>query len=44
LAVLKDEPRDLLQEAQQLFEPMAPVILREENILRECWDLESFRT
>lgn len=44
LAVLKDERRDLLQEAQQLFEPMAPVILREENTLRECWDLEGFRT
>jgi hypothetical protein len=44
LAVLKDERRDLLHEAQQLFEPMAPVILREENILRECWDLEGFRT
>jgi len=44
LTVLKDERRDLLQEAQQLFEPMAPVILREENTLRECWDLEGFRT
>jgi len=44
LAVLKDERRDLLQEAQQLFEPMTPVILREGKVLRECWDLEGFRT
>jgi hypothetical protein len=44
LAVLKDERRDLLQEAEQLFEPMAPVLLREGNVLRECWDLEGFRT
>jgi hypothetical protein len=44
LAVLKDERRDLLQEAQQLFESRAPVLLREGNTLRECWDLEGFRT
>jgi hypothetical protein len=44
LAVLKDERRDLLQEAQQLFEPMTPVILHERKVGRECWDLEGFRT
>ena len=44
LAVWKDERRDLLQEAQQLFESMAPVILREGTVRRECWDLEGFRT
>lgn len=44
LAVLKDERRDLLQEAQQLFEPMAPATVREGTVLRECWDLEGFRT
>jgi hypothetical protein len=44
LAVLKDERRDLLQEAQELFEPMPPVILHEGKVRRECWDLEGFRT
>lgn len=44
LAVLKDERRDLLQDAQQLFESMAPTTVREETVLRECWDLEGFRT
>jgi len=44
LAVLKDERRALLQEAEQLFEPMAPVIVREGKVLREYWDLEGFRT
>jgi hypothetical protein len=44
LAVLKDERRNLLQEARQLFEPMPPVILHEAKVLRECWDLEGFRT
>ncbi len=44
LAVLKDERRDLLQEAQQLFESMTPTTVREGTVLRECWDLEGFRT
>jgi len=44
LAVLKDERRDLLQEAQQLFEPMPPVLLHDGKVRRECWDLEGFRT
>jgi hypothetical protein len=44
LAVLKDERRDLLQDAQQLFEPMTPTTVREGTVLRECWDLEGFRT
>lgn len=44
LAVLKDERRDLLQDAQQLFESMAPTTVREGTVLRECWDLEGFRT
>jgi len=44
LPVLKDERRDLLQEAQQLFEPMPPVLLDDGKVRRECWDLEGFRT
>jgi hypothetical protein len=44
LAVLKDDRRDLLQDAQQLFESMTPTTVREGTVLRECWDLEGFRT
>jgi len=44
LAVLKDERRDLLQDAQQLFTSMPPTLVREGTVLRECWDLEGFRT
>jgi hypothetical protein len=44
LAVLKDERRDLLAEAQQLFEPMTPCTVHEGTVRRECWDLEGFRT
>ncbi|MFO7885773.1 MAG: hypothetical protein R6U68_13225, partial [Desulfobacteraceae bacterium] len=34
MAVLKDERRDLLQDAQQLFESMAPTTVREETVLQ----------
>ena len=44
LSVLKNERRDLLQEAQQLFDSMPPVTVQEEKVRRECWDLEGFRT
>jgi hypothetical protein len=44
LAVLKNERRDLLQDAQQLFASRAPTTVREGKVLRECWDLEGFRT
>jgi hypothetical protein len=44
LAVLKNERRDLLQEAEQLFEAMPPVLVHAGKVLRECWDLEGFRT
>jgi hypothetical protein len=44
LAVLKDDRRDLLQDAQRLFEDIAPTSVRDGNCLRECWDLEGFKT
>jgi hypothetical protein len=44
LAVLKDERRDLLAEAQLLFESTAPSTVREGTVRRECWDLEGFKT
>jgi hypothetical protein len=44
MAVLKDDRRDLLQDAQRLFEDMSPTSGRDGNCLRECWDLEGFTT
>lgn len=44
MAVLKDDRRDLLQDAQRLFEDMPPASIRDGNCLRECWDLEGFTT
>jgi hypothetical protein len=44
LAVLKDDRRDLLQDARRLFEDIPPTSVRDGNCLRECWDLEGFTT
>lgn len=44
MAVLKNERRDLLQDAQQLFGERLPDTVREGSGLRECWDLEGFTT
>jgi hypothetical protein len=43
LAVLKDDRRDLLQDARRLFEDLAPSVL-DGQVRRECWDLEGFTT
>jgi hypothetical protein len=44
LAVLKNDRRDLLQDAQRLFEDMAPCPGQDQSVRRECWDLEGFTT
>ena len=44
MAVLKNEGRDLLQEAQQLFTERPAQIIHEASGLQERWDLEGFRT
>ena len=44
MAVLKDDRRDLIQDANRLFEDQPPSSMRETNVLRECWDLEGFTT
>lgn len=44
MAVLKQERRDLFQDAQRLFEDQPPSSLREGNVLRQTWDLEGFTT
>lgn len=44
LAVLKDDRRDLFNDARGLFEAMKPTSTREGRCQRACWDLEGFTT
>jgi hypothetical protein len=43
LAVLKNDRRDLLQDAQRLFEDQPPTVVHA-SPRRQCWDLEGFTT
>lgn len=42
LAVLKDETRDLWNDAQSLFADQTPVAIQRGRWLADCWDLEGF--
>ncbi len=44
LAVLKDDRRNLLQDAESLFEQTPPVESQASRVSRESWDLEGFTT
>lgn len=44
LAVLKNDRRDLLQDAQRLFEDQSPAIAQDASPRRQCWDMEGFTT
>lgn len=44
LAVLKDEQRDLFQDAQALWNTLPPVIEEVGRVRREVWDLSGFTT
>jgi hypothetical protein len=44
MAVLKNDRRDLLQDAQRLFEDQTPSHVQEGTRRCECWDLEGFTT
>jgi hypothetical protein len=44
LAVLKDEQRDLLQDARSLFDQMEPGVKATEHGRRLAWDLDHFTT
>ena len=44
LAVLKNDRRDLLQDAQRLFEDQAPCLTQDRSCYRKCWDLDGFST
>ncbi len=42
IAVLKDERRDLFKDAEGLFKFEEPLIYRDGNTKRVCWDIEEF--
>lgn len=42
IAVLKNENRDLLQDAHALFARQTPIDFDDEKTRRQCWDLEGF--
>jgi hypothetical protein len=42
IAVLKDDRRDLYEDALSLMEAMRPTILKEGRCRLECWDIEGF--
>ena len=44
LAVLKNDRRDLLQDADRLFQDQPPSNVRDGNVQRQCRDLEGFTT
>ena len=44
IAVLKNENRDLLEDARALFSDMKPIALDDSKVKRLCWDLDSFTT
>jgi hypothetical protein len=44
IAVLKNESRDLLQDARALFDGRAATRLDDRDIRRLCWDLPGFTT
>jgi hypothetical protein len=44
IAVLKNENRDLLEDARSLLATTAPLSLDDKRVRRTCWDLEGFTT
>ena len=44
IAVLKNENRDLLQDARSLLANAAPIHLDDHKVRRTCWDLQGFAT
>lgn len=42
IAVLKDDRRDLIQDAIGIFSQQQPVVFQKSNLVRQCWDIEGF--
>lgn len=44
IAVLKDDRRDLFQDAMGLFSQEQPVVFQQDGVTRQCWDIEGFKS
>lgn len=44
IAVLKDDRRDLLQDAMGIFQQEQPVVFQQDGVTRHCWDIEGFKS
>jgi hypothetical protein len=44
IAVLKDDRRDLLQDAMGIFRQEQPVVFQQDGVIRQCWDIEGFKS
>lgn len=44
IAVLKDDRRDLLQDAMGIFRQEQPVVFQQDGVIRQCWDIEGFNS
>jgi hypothetical protein len=42
IAALKDDRRDLLQDAMGIFSQEQPVVFQQHGVTRQCWDIEGF--
>ncbi|MBU4217472.1 MAG: transposase [Actinobacteria bacterium] len=42
ICVLKDERRDLMEDARSLFKSEPPILIDDGNVKREVWDIEGF--
>lgn len=44
IAVLKDDRRDLIQDAMAIFSQQEPLVFKHGDVTRQCWDIEGFTT
>ena len=44
IAVLKDDRRDLLQDAMGVFCQELPFVFQQDGVTRQCWDIEGFKS
>jgi hypothetical protein len=44
IAVLKDDRRDLMQDAMGIFHQEQPVVFQNNSVPRQCWDIEGFKS
>ena len=44
IAVLKDDRRDMMQDAMGIFRQEQPVVFQHDGVTRQCWDVEGFNS